>query len=53
MREAAQSPYETCVYCKQPITEEIARIKRLEDGSAAHIICYLAHLDDEDNERGR
>lgn len=49
MREET-SPYEYCVYCKQPITEEQRPFRRLPSGKAAHLRCYVDHMDDEDNE---
>lgn len=53
MRKETQSPYEICVYCKQPITEIIPPIRRLENGKAAHLQCYLDHMDDGENDVGR
>lgn len=53
MREETQSPYEICVYCKQPITEKSPPIRRLPNGQAAHLKCYLDHIDEEENDAGR
>ena len=53
MREETQSPYEICVYCKQPITGERKPIRRLPNGKATHLQCYLDHMDDEENDAGR
>ncbi|HTS06146.1 MAG TPA: hypothetical protein VMP68_11235 [Candidatus Eisenbacteria bacterium] len=53
MREETQSRYEFCVYCKQPITENQRPFKRLADGTAAHLKCYLDHMDEEENEPRR
>ena len=49
MRDESRSPYEICVYCKQPI-EPHTIFKRLTSGDAAHLKCYTDHLDDEPNE---
>jgi len=52
VREETQSPYEICVYCKQPIQPGTI-FKRLASGKAAHLRCYTDHLDDEENDLGR
>ena len=53
MREEAQSPYEICAYCKQPITETAPPIRRLPNGKAAHLNCYFDHMEEEENDAGR
>ena len=48
MREETQSPYEICVYCKQPITDERMPFRRFPNGDAAHLKCYVDHMDEEE-----
>jgi hypothetical protein len=37
-----------CVYCKQPITPDQWPYKRLASREAAHLACYIEHMDDEE-----
>lgn len=45
--ENSPTPYEICVYCKQPI-QPGSIIKRLASGRPAHLVCYTDHIDEEE-----
>ncbi len=49
MTEQTSSPYELCVYCKQPVERGLI-VKRFSSGKVAHLRCYTDHLDDEEPE---
>ncbi len=49
MREGTQSPYEICVYRKQPILEEHKPFRRLPNGNAAPLRCSVERLDEDEN----
>lgn len=46
MREETQQ--EVCIYCKEPITPEQRPFKRFDSGEAAHLACYIEHMNDEE-----
>lgn len=46
MREATQSE-PTCIYCKQPITQDQWPYKGLDSGESAHLACFVDHMHDE------
>ena len=53
MREETQHLVDVCPYCNQPVTPEQMPCKRLASGRRAHLVCYIDHMDEEENELGR
>lgn len=52
MREETQQQ-DVCVYCGKPILPKEHPCKGMPDGRSAHLICYLDHDAEEENEVGR